>query len=92
MGKKVANIETSDRGSKLISEAGFTHAKQPQGKSIEAGTTDVAEHHKSNTFGGKAHTFPMPKAANASGFRHQTRSGFFRLSGDKGAHQIGKKR
>lgn len=36
-GKKgVANIQKGDRGTKLISQPGFTHSKQPQGKSIGA--------------------------------------------------------
>lgn len=35
--KSVGYIPTSDRGSKLLHKAGFTHEKQPKGKSIGAG-------------------------------------------------------
>lgn len=92
MGKKVGNIDHME--GHLVSEHGFGHKKQPQGKSIEAGTTDVAEHHKSSTFGGIAHTFKPPAANRADGYGHSItqRKGPLRMSGVKGAHQIGKKK
>ena len=89
MGKKVAHIDHME--GKLVSEPGFTHKKQPHGKSIEAGTTDVAEHHKSSTFGGVAHSFRPPAANRADGYGHSItqRKGPLRMSGVKGAHRIG---
>ncbi len=43
------------QASKLIGKPGFTHASQPQGKSVGAGRgVGGAEHHKGSTFGGKA--------------------------------------
>ena len=81
-----------ERGSELIEQPnGPGNHKQPQGKSIEAGTTDVAEHHKGSTFGGVAHSFKPPAANKAHGYGHSIteRNGQMRLSGVKGAHRVG---
>ena len=96
MGKKYreesGHVGGTDRGSELVGKGpGASNHKQPQGKSIEAGTTDVAEHHKSSTFGGTAHSFAPPAANKAHGYGHAVtqRKGPLRMSGVKGAHRIG---
>jgi hypothetical protein len=81
-----------DKHSSLIEDSNVTeNHKQPQGKSIEAGTTDVAEHHKGSTFGGVAHSFKPPAANEAHGYGHSImeRKGPLRMSGVKGAHRVG---
>ena len=91
--KEVAYTGPADRGSELIEKCGMGHENQPSGKSIQAGTTDIAEHHKGHGMGGVAHSFKPPAANKAHGYGHaiEQRSGPLRLSGHSGAHRVGKR-
>lgn len=88
---EVAFTGESKRGSHLIEETNLVeNHKQPHGKSIGAGRTDIAEHHKGHGMGkGSDQIFPtnMPKNAHVVG--NSVRSGHYRLSGHPGAHRIG---
>ena len=102
MGKKsVANIDNEDRGTKLISEAGFGHKKQPKSGdptglgSGEAGAEHLRGHYGTGGFGAEPFKFrdagkPGPDHT-ASGYGHSImqRKGTMRLSGHKGAHRVG---
>jgi hypothetical protein len=90
-GKEVGYVGPADRGSELVGDCGMGHDKQPHGKSIGAGRTNVAEHHKNNTFGGDAFIFHPPAATMAHGYGHSIteRRGPLRMSGVKGAHRVG---
>ena len=90
-GKEVANVGPADRGSELIEDCGMGHEKQSHGKGIGTGSLTVAEHHKSSSFGGVAHSFRLPDANRADGYGHSTmqRKGSLRVSGVKGAHRVG---
>jgi hypothetical protein len=89
--EEVAYTGPTDRGSELIEDCGEGHEKQPHGKSIGAGRTDIAEHHKGHGMGGIAHTFRPPDANKAHGYGHSVteRKGSLRMSGVAGAHRLG---
>ena len=89
--KPVANIPANTEGSELVENCGMGHAKQPHGKSIEAGTTDIAEHHRGHGMG-EAHKFRSPEMREAHVFSGTHKSGHHRLSGHSGAHQVGKRK
>ena len=90
---EVAATGPSDRGgSELQEQCGAAGpAAQPDGKSIGAGRTDIAEHHKGHGMGGIAHTFKPPAANMAHGYGHSIteRKGPLRMSGHSGAHRVG---
>ena len=90
--KEVAFTGPADRGgSELQEKCGMGHDKQPSGKSIGGGRTDIAEHHKGHGMGGIAHTFKPPAANMAHGYGHaiEQRKGPLRMSGHSGAHRVG---
>ena len=99
----VAHIEQKDRGSKLISEAGFGHKKQGKGDATglgsgEAGAEHLRGHYGSGGFGAEPFKFrdagkPGPDHT-ASGYGHSImqRKGTMRLSGHTGAHMVGVRR
>lgn len=73
---KYANIDSpkspQSKNSSLPGKPGFTHSKQPQGKSIGVGSTygrgvGGADHHKGSTFGGKADCFRGAGTSPTSG-------------------------
>lgn len=87
-GKEVANVGPAKRGSSLLEDSNCAenHA-QPKGKSIGAdGRAPLMTH------GGSPHVFHFPAAKDASGYRHNTKSGPYRLSGSKSAHMIGSRK
>lgn len=85
---EVAFTGPAKRGSELLEDSNCTeNHSQPQGKSIGAGGAPTEKMHTSGT----PHVFHFPQAKDASGFRGQTKSGFYRLSGSKGAHMLGKR-
>jgi hypothetical protein len=87
----VANVGSEKRGTELVGKTNTDeNHKQPHGKSIGAGRKDIAEHHIGHGMG-PAHTFKMPKTDGAHGFTGTHKSGFHRVSGHKGAHQVGKR-
>jgi hypothetical protein len=88
--KPPAGIPANNEGSELVYNDGMGHAKQPSGKSIDAGTTDIAEHHKPSRMG-EAHSFRQPEMKEAHTFSGTRKSGHHRLSGHSGAHMIGKR-
>lgn len=73
-------VGTEKRGSELIGDCGDTHATQPHGKSIGAGSTGsgqklgFAPHHSGTSMGGAAHCFPSRRTGNVygSGRTHAT--------------------
>lgn len=93
--KEVGFTGPKDRGSELEGKgpAEGNH-KQPHGTGIGAGTTDIAEHHKGNTFGGDAHSFRPPAANKADGYGHSIteRKGPLRMSGNPHAHRLGSRK
>lgn len=96
MGKhhgEVANNGPADRGGSELQEKGPApgNHSQPQGKSLGAGRTDIAEHHVGQNFGGVAHSFRPPAANMAHGYGHAggQRKGVLRMSGHSGAHRVG---
>lgn len=88
--KPVANIPANTEGSELVGDCGMGHAKQPHGKSIDGGSTDVAAHHKGYGMG-SPHTFRQPVMKESHGFSGTVKQGFFRVSGHSGAHRVGKR-
>ena len=89
--KPVANIPANTEGSELVENCGMGHAKQPHGTGIGAGMTDIAEHHKPSHMG-EPHKFRQPEMREAHTFSGTHKSGLHRLSGHKGAHQVGKRK
>lgn len=92
--KEVAYVGEADRGTKLVGEAGFGHHDQPAGKSLGAGRTDIAEHHKGHGMSSVAHSFRPPAANNSHGYGHGVgqRHGVLRMSGHSGAHRVGSRK
>ena len=99
MGKKsVANIDNEDRGTKLISEAGFGHKAKGKGDATglgsgEAGAEHLRGHYGEGGFGAKPFTFRGAGDDHmASGYGHSImqRKGVYRMSGHKGGHMLGR--
>lgn len=88
--KAVANVGSEKRGTHLVGEDGEGHDKQPHGKSIGAGSKNIAEHHIGHGMG-PATSFRMPATSGAHGFTGTQKRGQYRVSGHSGAHQIGKR-
>ena len=92
-GGEVAHTGPTDRGGSELQDKGPGPGNhhQPAGKSLGAGRTDIAEHHKGHGMGGVAHSFRPPAANNAHGYGHGVgqRHGVLRTSGHSGAHRIG---
>jgi hypothetical protein len=88
---EVANVGTEKRGTELVGKGPAPSGhKQPQGKSIGAGTTGLAEHHKGHGMG-PAHSFKMPQGAGTHGFTGTHKRGAHRVSGAPGAHMVGQR-
>lgn len=90
-GGEVANVGGEKRGTELVGKTNSDeNARQPRGKSIGAGSKNIAGHHIGHAMG-PAHTFKMPATDGAHGFTGTHKRGFHRVSGHKGAHMIGKR-
>ena len=86
--KAVANVGSEKRGTHLVGEDGEGHDKQPHGKSIGAGSKNIAEHHIGHGMG-PATSFRMPATSGAHGFTGTQKRGAYRVSGHRDAHMIG---
>ena len=86
----VAGVGSEKRGTHLVGQDSEGHAKQPHGKSLGAGRTDIAEHHMGHGMKA-AHSFKPPPQGNAHTFPGTHKSGHHRLSGHRGAHMLGKR-
>lgn len=88
-GGPVANVGSEKRGTELVGEGPASSGhKQPRGKSIGAGSKNIAEHHIGHGMG-PATSFRMPQTSGAHGFTGTHKRGLHRVSGHSGAHQIG---
>lgn len=85
---EVANVGPADRGTELVENCGMGHDKQPHGKSIGAGSKDIAAHHIGHGMG-PAHSFTMPPQGNSHTFPGTHKRGLHRVSGNPNAHMIG---
>src|ERR1700722_7182394 len=66
--KPVANVGSEKRGTELIGKTNSDeNVRQPAGKSIGAGSKNIAEHHVGHGMG-PAHSFKMPATNSAHGF------------------------
>lgn len=88
-GGPVANVGSGKRGTEFVGKTNSDeNAKQPQGKSLGAGRTDIAEHHMGHGMKA-AHSFKPPPQGNAHCFPGTQKRGQLRVSGHSGAHMIG---
>jgi hypothetical protein len=61
--------------------------KQPHGKGIGSGGAPNPKMHH----GGSPHIFHFPPSKGSHEWSHTTKSGPYRLSGQKGAHMLGRR-
>ena len=85
----VANVGSEKRGTELVGKGPAPSGhKQPQGHSLGAGRTDIAEHHMGHGMKA-AHSFKPPPQGYSHCFPGTQKRGQLRVSGHAGAHQFG---